>query len=106
MQKGLSRTVSNTSRIDALEQQNADMKAQIASLNARLAQHAQHAEQLLEGTEAFFGPKAGTIFGQQLEAESSGSDVTFSSARERSSSRPLSAGSSFSSALSNPARSR
>jgi len=47
------------------------MKAQIASLNARLAQHAQHAEHLLAGTEAFFGPKAGTIIGQALEEEDS-----------------------------------
>lgn len=74
------------------------MKVQIAALNARLAQHAQHAEQLLAGTEAFFGDKAGTIIGQPLEEEDSDSDMSFTSAQERAFSRPLSAGSSYSSA--------
>ena len=77
-----------------------DMKAQIASLNARLAQHAQHAEQLLAGTEAFFGDKAGTIIGQPLEEEDSGSNMSFSSVQERSFSRPMSAASSYDSARS------
>lgn len=79
------------------------MKAQIASLSARLAQHAQHAEQLLAGTEAFFGDKAGKIIGQPLEEEDS--DVSFTSAQERSLSRATSGG-SYTSALSHSAKSR
>jgi hypothetical protein len=106
VQADLSRTVSTSTRLAALEQENSDMKAQIASLNARLAQHAQHAEHLLAGTEAFFGPKAGTIIGQALEEEDSDSNLSFTSAQERSFSRPMSAGSSYSSALSTSARSR
>lgn len=106
MQAPLSRTSSTSTRLAALEQENLDMKAQIASLNARLSQHAQHAEQLLAGTEAFFGSKAGTIIGQPLEEEDSDSNLSFTSAQERSFSRPMSAGSSYSSALSNSAQSR
>ena len=98
VQEGLSRAHSTSSRLVALEQENTDMKAQIAALNARLAQHAQHAQQLLAGTEAFFGDKAGSIIGQPLEEEDSDSDTSFTSAQERSFSRPLSAGSSYSSA--------
>lgn len=100
VQESLTRSTSTSTRLAALEQENTDMKAQIASLNARLAQHAQHAEQLLAGTEAFFGDKAGTIIGQPLEEEDSDSDMSFTSAQERSFSRPLSAGSSYSSARS------
>ncbi|DBB16724.1 TPA: hypothetical protein ACH3X3_014968 [Trebouxia sp. C0006] len=105
-QAELSRTLSTSTRLAALEQENSDMKAQIASLNARLAQHAQHAEHLLAGTEAFFGPKAGTIIGQALEEEDSDLNLSFTSAQERSFSRPMSAGSSYSSALSTSGRSR
>lgn len=79
------------------------MKRQVASLTARLAQHAQHAEQLLAGTEAFFGDKAGTILGQTLEEEDSDSNMSFSSAQERSFSRPMSAASSYTSAASKDA---
>ena len=99
-------TASTSTRLAALEQENADMKAQIANLNARLAQHAEHAEHLLTGTEDFFGPKAGTIIGQALEEEDSDSNLSFTSAQERSFSRPMSAGSSYSSALSTSGRSR
>jgi len=106
VQADLSRTASTSTRLAALEQENSDMKAQIASLNARLAQHAQHAEHLLVGTEAFFGPKAGTIIGHALEEEDSDSNLSFTSAQERSFSRPMSAGSSYSSALSTSGRSR
>lgn len=102
----MSRAGSTSTRLAALEQENTDMKAQIASLNAKLAQHAQHAEQLLAGTEAFFGPKAGALIGQPMEGEDSDSDLSFTSAQERSFSRPMSAGSSYSSALSTSARSR
>ncbi|KAL0038787.1 hypothetical protein WJX79_007865 [Trebouxia sp. C0005] len=105
-QADLSRTVSTSTRLAALEQENFDMKAQIASLNGRLSQHAQHAEHLLAGTEAFFGPKAGTIIGQALEEEDSDSNLSFTSAQERSFSRPMSAGSSYSSAVSTSGRSR
>ena len=98
MQESLSWEASSSTRLEALEQENNDMKEQIASLNARLSQHAQHAEQLLAGTEAFFGDKAGSIIGQPLEEEDSDSDLSFTSAQERSLSRPLSAGSSYSSA--------
>ncbi len=106
VQADLSRTASTSTRLAALEQENSDMKAQIASLNARLAHHAQHAEHLLAGTEAFFGPKAGTIIGQALEEEDSDSNLSFTSAQERSFSRPMSAGSSYSSVLSTSGRSR
>ncbi|KAA6429950.1 MAG: hypothetical protein FRX49_00382 [Trebouxia sp. A1-2] len=106
LQADLSRTVSTSTRLAALEQENFDMKAQIASLNGRLSQHAQHAEHLLAGTEAFFGPKAGTIIGQALEEEDSDSNLSFTSAQERSFSRPMSAGSSYSSAVSTSGRSR
>lgn len=98
LQEPLSRTVSTSARLAALELVNIDMKEQIASLNARLAQHAQHAEQLLAGTEVFFGDKAGTIIGQPLEEEDSDSNMSFTSAQERSFSRPMSAASSYDSA--------
>ena len=98
MQEPLSRSVSTSTRLAALEHENTDMKAQIASLSARLAQHAQHAEQLLAGTEAFFGDKAGTIIGQPVEEEDSDSNMSFTSAQERSFSRPMSAASSYDSA--------
>lgn len=100
LQEPLSRSGSTSTRLAALELENIDMKAQVASLNARLAQHAQHAEQLLAGTEAFFGDKAGTILGQPLEEEDSDSNISFTSAQERSFSRPMSAASSYDSARS------
>lgn len=100
MQEPNSRGISTNTRLAALERENLDMKRQVASLNARLAQHAQHAEQLLAGTEAFFGDKAGTIIGQTLEEEDSDSNMSFSSAQERSFSRPMSAASSYTSAAS------
>ncbi|KAL0051126.1 hypothetical protein WJX82_002420 [Trebouxia sp. C0006] len=56
--------------------------------------------------KAFFGPKAGTIIGQALEEEDSDLNLSFTSAQERSFSRPMSAGSSYSSALSTSGRSR
>ena len=99
LQEPLSRTVSTSTRLAALELENINMKSQIASLNAHLAQHAQHAEQLLAGTEVFFGDKAG-IIGQPLEAEDSDSNMSFTSAQERSFSRPMSAASSYDSARS------
>lgn len=100
MQEPLNRGASTSTRLAALERENLDMKTQIANLNARLAQHAQHAEQLLAGTEAFFGDKAGTVIGQPLEEEDSDSNMSFSSAQERSFSRPMSAASSYTSAAS------
>lgn len=88
-----------------LLQENQRLKAQIQSLTARLSQHAQHAQQLLAGTEPFFGAQAGRLIGQPLEEDEengsnadSDSDESFASARERALSRPLSASSSFRSA--------
>ena len=89
-----------------LLQENLCLKAQVETLTARLAQHAQHAQQLLAGTELFFGAQAGSLIGQPLEEEGSNptaeedsdSDESFASARERALSRPLSAASSFRSA--------
>lgn len=100
MQEPNSRGISTNTRLAALERENMDMKRQVASLNARLAQHAQHAEQLLAGTEAFFGDKAGTIIGRTMVEEDSDSNMSFSSAQERSFSRPMSAASSYTSAAS------
>lgn len=85
-----------------LLQENLRLKAQVETLTARLAQHAQYAQQLLAGTELFFGAQAGSLIGQPLEEEGaeedSDSDESFASARERALSRPLSAASSFRSA--------
>lgn len=88
-----------------LAQENEQLRAQIQKLNARLAQHAQRAEQLLAGTEPFFGSLAGSLIGQPVEEEDEGdsradsdSGESFTSARERALSRPLSAASSFHSA--------
>ena len=97
---------SGSSEDTDLQQENQRLKAQIQTLTARLAQHAQHAQQLLAGTEPFFEARAGSLIGQPLEAEGEGShadsdsdsDASFASARERALSRPLSASSSFRSA--------
>lgn len=97
---------SGSSEDTDLQQENQRLKAQIQALTARLAQHAQHAQQLLAGTEPFFEAQAGSLIGQPIEAEEEGShadsdsdsDASFASARERALSRPLSASSSFRSA--------